>query len=521
MKVIFRDPETGKEIEKVLVYEIDDEGENLVEELTARAAFERLKELNCTLDTDLYELRMTAGYAAIGKSEQGANFQLFFRKIPDNGGFVVAAGLEQAIDYLQNLRFFGDDIDFLREKVGGFSEEMLRYLRRGFRFDCDIYAVPEGTLVFPNEPLIKVVGPIPASQYIESALLAILNHQSLIATKAARICLAAEGDPVVDFGLRRAHGLNAALWGARSCFIGGCVGTSNVKAAKKFGIPAVGTHAHSWVESCEDEEEAFENFARLFPQNCILLVDTYNTIEGVKKAVKVAKEYILPSGHKLLGIRLDSGDLAYLSKEARKILDEAGLREAKIVASNEIDEWIIADLKKQGAKIDLWGVGTRMITSYSTPALGGVYKLTAVDIGEEKMAPRIKISSNYEKITNPGLQRIVRFFGAEGKMLGDLLICEDEEIPRDKTVKAHHPLFPHIFKTYQPPYETRELLTPIFKKGKLVYQPPSLKEIQERTLESLDSLDESCKRFVNPHEYKVSLSEKLFALKLNLLLKHQ
>ena len=471
---------------------------------------------NLTLLTDLYELTMVGGYLVTGKKDQWANFDYFFRKVPDEGGFCIAAGLDQVIEYIENIGFTEDDIAYL-ETMDIFPADVLEYLRK-LRFTGDLYAVPEGTIVFPNEPIIRVTAPLPEAQLIESALLNIMNFQTLIATKSARICIAAEGDPVVEFGLRRAHGPDAALGAARASFIGGAMGTSNTWAGKILGIPARGTIAHSWIESFPSELEAFRAYAKVYPKSCLLLVDTYNTLRsGVPNAIKVGRELRDNGKGQLIGIRLDSGDLAYLSKESRRMLDENGFEETKIIASSDLDEWLIESLKKQEAKIDIWGVGTRLVTSYSCPALGGVYKLTATT-EDGKMAPKIKRSDNPEKITNPGVKKLVRYRDEAGMMRGDVLFLEDEIADPDKPTRAFHPVFPHIYKTYPSDFEREELFVPVLINGKRVYDTPPLAEIQENTRRNLDRLGSEFKRFHNPHVYHVSLSEKLFRVKQELLM---
>ena len=471
---------------------------------------------NLTLLTDLYELTMVGGYFVTGKKDQWANFDYFFRKVPDEGGFCIAAGLEQVIEYIENIGFTEDDTAYL-ETLDIFPADVLEYLRK-LRFTGDIYAVPEGTIIFPNEPIIRVAAPLPEAQLIESALLNIMNFQTLIATKSARICFAAEGNPVVEFGLRRAHGPDAALGAARASFIGGAMGTSNTWAGKILGIPARGTIAHSWIESFPSELEAFRAYAKVYPKSCLLLVDTYNTLRsGVPNAIKVGRELRDNGKGQLIGIRLDSGDLAYLSKQSRRMLDENGFEQTKILASSDLDEWLIESLKKQEAKIDIWGVGTRLVTSYSCPALGGVYKLTAIT-EDGKMAPKIKRSDNPEKITNPGVKKLVRYYDEAGMMLGDVLFLEDEIPDSNKPIRAFHPVFPHIYKAYPSDFEREELFIPVFINGKRVYDTPPLTEIQENTKRNLDHLGSEFKRFHNPHVYHVSLSEKLFRVKQELLM---
>ncbi|MBW1972882.1 MAG: nicotinate phosphoribosyltransferase [Deltaproteobacteria bacterium] len=517
MKLRFRNPKTGEMMDNLEVV-VEDKERRFIDMISSDKLFDMLKHLNHTLDTDFYEIRMAAGFWAINKGSQKAVFDLYYRKNPFGGGFAICAGLEQVVEYLMNLKFYHDDIEYLRE-LGEFSEPQLRFLQKEFRFTGDLYAIPEGTIVFPNIPILKVIADLPQAQFIETALLSIIGHQTLIATKAARINIAAKGDPVVDFGLRRAHGIEAGLYGARATYIGGCIGTSNTKAAKKFDIPAIGTHAHSWVESHRTELEAFKNFAKLYPKNCVLLVDTYDTLKsGVPNAIMVAKE-MERVGERLLAIRLDSGDLAYYSKNARILLDKAGLNYVKISASNDLDEYLIQDLKIQGAKIDMWGVGTKMITAYQQPALGQVYKLMAVDEDGLKLRPKIKISDDMEKVTNPGNKRVIRFYNRQGYMIGDVFFLEEEDIPKGK-FRVYHPNLKQLNRELDARFGYEELLVPIIKKGKVVYDFPSLHAIRERTKEQLSRLEDEHKRLPNPHIYKVSLSEKLFDLKHELIMKH-
>jgi nicotinate phosphoribosyltransferase len=471
---------------------------------------------NLTLLTDLYELTMVGGYFVTGKKDQWANFDYFFRNIPDEGGFCIAAGLEQVIDFIENIEITKDDIAYL-ETLGIFPPDVLEYIRT-LKFTGNLSAVPEGTLIFPNEPIIRVTAPLPEAQFIESALLNIMNFQTLIATKSARICIAAEGNPVIEFGLRRAHGPDAALGAARASYIGGAVGTSNTLAGRMLGIPVRGTIAHSWIESFPSELDAFRNYAKVYPKGCLLLVDTYNTLRsGVPNAITVGRELTEGGQGQLVGIRLDSGDLAYLSKHSRRILDENGFAETKIIASSDLDEWLIESLKKQDSRIDIWGVGTRLVTSYSSPALGGVYKLTAIT-ENGKMAPKIKRSDNPEKITNPGLKKLVRYYDESGMMRGDVILLEDEVFDPQKPARVFHPVFPHIYKTYPSHFEREELFVPVFIKGERVYDPPPLMEVQEHTKRNLDRLGSEFKRLQNPHVYHVSLSEKLFRVKQELLM---
>jgi nicotinate phosphoribosyltransferase len=516
MKTLFRDPESGRLLEEVEV--IDAASGREVGTFHGSAALEALKSGNHTLDTDLYEITMTAGYLVSGKADQKACFDLYFRENPDGGGFCVFAGLQSVIDYVKKLKIYPDDLEYLAS-LGLFPKDALERLGEGIKFTGDIWAVPEGTVVFPNEPLIRVVGPIPEAQILETTMLAMVGHQTLIATKAARLLIATRGAPVVDFGTRRAHGVDAALYGARAAYIGGCEGTSNVKAGKLFGIPVRGTHAHSWVESFDYEIDSFRVFSKAFPENCVLLVDTYDVVEGVRQAIKVAEE-MRASGKKLRGIRIDSGDLAYYSKTARHLLDEAGFPEVKIFASSDLDEWIIESLREQGARIDVWAVGTKLMTSFQTPALGVVYKLMAADRGDGILRPKIKISENPEKVTNPGVKKIIRFYNSKGHMLGDLLADVEEPVPSGSPVTAHHPMYEYMKKTYWPPYEAREIMVPIFKDGKQVYESPLLEKIRKHAAEELRSLEDETKRFSNPHIYKVSLSDKLHQTKKTLLTWH-
>jgi nicotinate phosphoribosyltransferase len=471
---------------------------------------------NLTLLTDLYELTMVGGYLMNGKENQKANFDYFFRKIPDEGGYCIAAGLEQLIDYIKNLRFKAEDLAYL-ENLEIFPDKVLKYLEK-FHFSGDLLAVPEGTVVFPYEPIIRVTAPLPEAQFIESALLNIMNFQTLIATKAARVCTAAEGDPVIEFGLRRAHGADAAIGAARASFIGGAQGTSNVMAGKLFDIPVRGTLAHSWVESFSSEFDAFQAYCQVYPQGCVLLVDTYDTLKsGIPNAIKIGKTLRGSGKGDLRGVRLDSGDLAYLSKEARKMLDREGFEGTKIFASSDLDEWIIESIKKQGGKIDSWGVGTKLVTAFSTPALGGVYKLTAIQ-ENGWMEPKIKLSDNPEKVTNPGLKKVIRFFDDSGMMRGDVMFLEDEKL-ESKPLRVYHPTIPHVSKMYSSKSTREELLVPIFKEGRLIYNKPSLRRIQEHCRQNLGHLASEFKRFKNPHIYHISLSKQLMKTKRDLLRK--
>ncbi len=469
--------------------------------------------------TDLYQLTMAYGYWKTGVSGKKAVFNLFFRQNPFRGGFTIAAGLEYAIDYLENFKFDASDIEYLASLKGNdgktlFEKEFLKFLM-DLRLCCDIDAIPEGTVVFPLEPLIRVQGPIIQCQLLETVLLNIVNFQTLIATKAARVCQAAGGEPVLEFGLRRAQGMDGALAATRAAYIGGCSATSNVLAGKIFGIPVKGTHAHSWVMSFDDEPEAFKAYAKAMPNNCIFLVDTYDTLEGVRKAVEAGK-WLRENGHELMGIRLDSGDLAYLSIESRKILDEAGFENAKIVASNDLDENIIASLKDQGAKIGIWGVGTKLITAYDQPALGGVYKLTAVSEQNQEWKYKVKLSEQAIKVSNPGIQQVRRFV-RQGEAVADVIYDINTNInggcllvdPLDMTRQKH----------IGPDLAGKDLLAPVFKQGKRAYPDLTLEDIRANVQKSLEQFHAGIKRFVNPHRYPVGLEKSLYALKTELIFK--
>lgn len=473
---------------------------------------------NLTLLTDLYELTMMQGYYEKGQNEN-VIFDVFFRQNPCNNGYSVCAGLDQVIDYIKNLHFTYDDVDYLRG-LGIFKEDFLHYLS-GFHFSGDIYAIPEGTVVFPKEPLLKVVAPIMEAQLVETAILNIINHQSLIATKTSRIVFAANGDGIMEFGLRRAQGPDAGLYGARAAMIGGCIGTSNVLAGQMFDVPVMGTHAHSWIMSFPDEYTAFKTYAEMYPDNCTLLVDTYDTLKsGVPNAIRVFQEF-KDAGKPLIkyGIRLDSGDLAYLSKESRKMLDEAGFPEATICASNDLDEFLLHDLKMQGAAIDSWGVGTNLITSKDCPSFGGVYKLAAIQNEEGEFVPKIKISENTEKITNPGNKTIYRIYEkASGKIKADLICFADEVIDPKQDLLLFDPMDTwKKTKLAGGTYTVREILLPIFKNGECLYKSPTLKEIAAYCREEKDTLWDETKRLFYPHRVYVDLSQKLYAVKQSLL----
>ena len=473
---------------------------------------------NFTLLTDFYELTMMQGYFE-SESNETVVFDLYFRENPDKSGYSIAAGLEQVIEYIKDLHFSYEDISYLRT-LGIFTPEFLKYLS-GFHFSGDLYAIPEGTVVFPRVPLIKVVAPIMEAQLIESALLNIINHQCLIATKASRVVYAAGGDGVMEFGLRRAQGTSAGIYGSRAAMIGGCVGTSNVLAGKLFDVTVLGTHAHSWVMSFKDEYSAFKQYAKLYPHNCILLVDTYDTLKtGVPNAIKVFKEMIEEGVElKRFGIRLDSGDLAYLSKQARKMLDDAGLHDAIISASNDLDETIIHDLKNQGAAIDTWGVGTSMITSKDCPAFGGVYKLAAIKDKDGSYVPKVKLSDNIDKISNPGNKTVYRIYEKDsGKIKADLICFHDEVYDTSKDLFLFDPKATWK-KTLLPggSYEMKELLVPVFINGECVYESPSVMEIAKHCEREKDTLWEETKRLFFPHQVYVDLSQSLYDKKRELL----
>ena len=470
--------------------------------------------LNLTMLTDFYELTMADGYFETGMAEDIAYFDMFFRKVPDGGGFAIMAGLEQTIDYLKNLKFTEEDIEYLRSK-NMFCEEFLEYLRN-FEFKCDVWAVPEGTPIFPHEPIVTVRGPVMQAQFIETMVLLTINHQSLIATKANRIVRAAKGRPVMEFGTRRAHGAEAAIFGARAAYIGGCAGTACTIADRDYGIKALGTMAHSWVQMFPDEYTAFKKYAEIYPQNCTLLVDTYNVLKsGVPAAIKVFKEMKPES----MGIRIDSGDVTYLTKKARKMLDDAGLQDCKIVVSNSLDEYIIRDVILEGACIDSFGVGERLITAKSEPVYGGVYKLAALETNGE-LIPKIKISENVEKITNPGFKGLFRLYDkTTGKARGDIITVAGETIPEQDEYVIFDPNAVWK-KTRVTNYTVRNLQVPIFKEGRCVYESPSIEEIREYCKEQIDTLWDETLRFENPQTYYVDLSQKLWDMKNRLLEEH-
>ncbi len=476
-----------------------------------------MSQRNLTLLTDLYELTMMQGYFKEKDANETVIFDAFYRSNPNNGGYAICAGLEQVIEYIRNLHFDEEDIDYLRT-TGLFGEDFLDYLRN-FHFSGDIYAIPEGTVIFPREPLVKVIAPIMEAQLVETALLNIINHQSLIATKAARVVYAAKGDGVMEFGLRRAQGPDAGIYGARAAMIAGCIGTSNVLCGKMFDVPVKGTHAHSWIMSFPDELTAFRTYAKLYPTACILLVDTYDTLNsGIPNAIKVFTE-MREAGIPLTfyGIRLDSGDLAYLSKKAKKMLDDAGFPDAVISASNDLDETLITSLKLQGATINSWGVGTNLITSKDCPSFGGVYKLAAIQNAEGEFIPKIKISENTEKITgNKTIQRI--YDKNTGKIIADLICLVGEEYDTSKSLLLFDPIETWK-KTHLAPgsYTMRELMIPVFKNGECVYESPKVMDIQKYCKGELATLWEESLRLEFPHRVHVDLSNELWHMKNQLL----
>lgn len=474
--------------------------------------------MNISLLTDFYELTMMQGYFK-SQNHEVVVFDMFYRTNPSDGGYAVCAGLDQVIDYIKNLHFDEADIAYLASQ-NIFDQDFLDYLKT-FRFSGDIYAIPEGTVVFPREPLLKVIAPIMEAQLVETAILTILNHQCLIATKAARVVYAAQGDGIMEFGLRRAQGPDAGVYGARAAMIGGCIGTSNVLAGQLFDVPIKGTHAHSWIMSFPDEYTAFKTYADLYPNACCLLVDTYDTLKsGVPNAIRVFRE-MRDAGIELknYGIRLDSGDLAYISKRARKMLDEAGFTDAFISASSDLDEYLIDSLKTQGCKITSWGVGTNLITSRDCPAFGGVYKLAAVQNPDGTFLPKIKLSENTEKITNPGNKTVFRIYENEtGKIKADLIALADETFDETKDMVIFDPLATwKRTKIKGGTYTMRELMTPVFKNGECVYTSPSVMEMRDLCFKELDTLWDETRRLVNPQEVYVDLSDKLYDIKKKLL----
>ena len=470
--------------------------------------------MNLTLLTDFYELTMANGYFEAGMKDDIAYFDCFFRNVPDDGGFAIFAGLNEIIEYMEDLKFTEEDIEFLRRK-GGMSEEFLDYLK-DFKFECDVWAIPEGTPIYPGEPILTVRGPVMQAQFVETMILLVVNHESLIATKANRIVRAAQGRAIMEFGSRRAHGASAAIYGARAAYIGGCIGTACTVCERDMGIKALGTMAHSWVQMFPDEYTAFKKYAEIYPENCVLLVDTYNVLKsGVPAAIKVFKE-MKPEK---MGIRIDSGDVSYLTKKARKMLDEAGLQDCTIAVSNSLDEHIIRDVIAEGACIDSFGVGERLITAKSSPVFGGVYKLCALEKDGE-LIPKMKISENVGKITNPGFKTLYRLFDLDtDRAIADLITLDDEPEPTGEDMEIFDPQNIWKHKTVSN-YYAKNLRVPIFDKGKLIYNKPSIEEIRTYCLKQIDSLWEEIKHFENPQTYYVDLSEKLWEMKQELLNAH-
>lgn len=471
--------------------------------------------------TDLYELTMACGYWKSGIHQRRAAFHLLFRENPFGGGFTLACGLQTAVEYLQRFRFDQADLAYLGTVKGGdgrpiFAPEFLDFLRE-LHFTCDVDAVPEGTVVFPHEPLVRITGPLIEAQIVETALLNLINFQTLIATKAARVVMAAAGEPVLEFGLRRAQGIDGGVSASRAAYVGGCVGTSNVLAGRLWGIPVKGTHAHSWVMCFDDEPQAFEAYARAMPNNCVFLVDTYDTLQGVRNAVDVGRR-LRQKGHEMVGIRLDSGDLAQLSVEARKILDQAGFPNAAIVASNDLDEHLITSLKEQGATIGVWGVGTRIATGFDQPALGGVYKLSAVCSGEGVWRDKVKVSEQTAKTSTPGILQVRRYREGE-QAIGDVIF--DLEHPIRDGCTMVDPVDPTRRETFSESAPFTDLLTPVFRQGKLVVDLPPLEEVRDRAQRQLAEFHPGVKRFVNPHRYPAGLEMGLHQRKTHIILKER
>ncbi len=469
---------------------------------------------------DFYEFTMANGFFNCGFAEKTVYFDMFFRKIPDGGGFAVMAGLEQVIDYIKNLKFTEEDIEYLRGK-NMFCEGFLKYLSE-FKFTCDVWAIPEGTPIFPNEPILTVRGPAIEAQLLETMILLTINHQSLIATKANRIVRAAEGRAVMEFGSRRAQGADAAVAGARAAYLGGCAGTACALSDELYGVPALGTMAHSWIQMFDSEYEAFKVYAENYPDNCTLLIDTYNVLKsGIPNAIRVFDEVLKPNGYRPAGVRIDSGDITYLSKKCRKTLDDAGYGDCKIVASNSLDEYIIRDMLLQGAKIDLFGVGERLITSKSEPVFGGVYKLVAVENENGDIVPKIKISENVAKITTPGFKQVYRLYSRkDSAAIADVITLHDETIDDTRPYKIFDP--EHTWKRKEiTDFYARPLLKPIFQNGECVYDAPALEVSREYCKMEINGLWDEVKRFENPHTYYVDLSEKLWTVKHRMLEDYQ
>lgn len=480
-------------------------------------SFPNLYTQSLSLLTDFYQLTMSYGYWKAGMDTKEAVFHLFFRKRPFQGGFTITAGLEAVISYLSNFHFHPDDLAYLATLNGAdgkklFDPKFFDYLEK-IKFTCDVDAIPEGNVVFPYEPLIRVQGPLIQCQLLESPLLNLINFPSLIATKTARICIAAQGDPVFEFGLRRAQGIDGSLTASRAAYIGGCEGTSNVLAGKMFNIPIRGTHSHSWVMAFDEEKEAFQTYAETLSNHCVFLVDTYNSIEGIKKAIEVGN-WLKEHGKKLLGIRLDSGDLTFLSIKCRSMLDEAGFNDTKILASNELDETLISELKRQGALIDIWGVGTNLVTGGTQPALDGVYKLSALRNPNEEWKYKLKLSEQMIKISNPGILQVKRYSSKNGYVTDAIY---DISMGIDSKSSIIDPLDSTKQRQINKHWLSQDLLVPIFQKGKCVYQSPSLEEIRKNTQRELAHFHTGIKRFINPHEYVVGMEKSLYDLKVKLI----
>ena len=474
---------------------------------------------NLTMLTDFYEFTMANGYLSCGIADTTAYFDMFFRRVPDQGGYAIMAGVEQLVDYLKNLSFTEEDISYLRGK-GCFCEEFLEYLK-DFKFACDVWAIPEGEIIFPGEPIVTVRGPVMQAQFIETMLLLTINHQSLIATKASRMVRAAQGRAVMEFGSRRAQGSDGAILGARAAYIGGVAGTACTISDREYHVPAMGTMAHSWVQMFPSEYEAFKAYAQTYPDACTVLVDTYNVLKsGVPNAIRVAHEVLEPMGYRMKGIRIDSGDITYLSRQARQMLDEAGLQDCKIVISNSLDEFLVRDLLMQGACIDSFGIGERLITSRSEPVFGGVYKLVAIEDSEGRIIPKIKISENVEKITNPHFKQVWRLTDrTDGKYRADVLTLRDEVIDDSKPYELFDPMHTWKHRTMTN-FTARPLQVPLFEKGVCVHQPRDIDEIRTYCRDSLDHIWDAVARFENPHPYYVDLSQKLWDIKNDLLQKN-
>lgn len=479
----------------------------------------QLKERNLTMLTDFYEITMANGYLKNGVGNKITQFDMFFRQVPDNGGFAIIAGVEQLADYLDNLKFDEDDLEYIAGR--GFDEEFINYLRN-FKFCCDVWCVPEGTPIFPYEPIVTVKGPAIQAQFIETMVLITINHQSLVATKSNRIVRAAQGRPVMEFGSRRSQGYDGAIYGARAAYIGGCVGTACTISDREFGVKAVGTMAHSWVQLFDSELEAFCAYAREYPDNCALLVDTYNVLKsGIPNAIEAFKREVLPKGFRPKGIRIDSGDITYLTKKARKMLDEAGFEDCAIIASNSLDEYIIRDMLVQGAQISSFGVGERLITASSAPVFGGVYKLCAAENDKGELVPKIKISENVAKVTIPGSKKLWRLYDNEtGKAIADLITLDDEEVDDSQPYELFDRDFTWKRKTVTN-YTARPLFIKLFEKGQCVYDYPDIESIKQYCKDQVDTLWDEVLRFENPHNYYVDLSQKLWDLKDDLLNKYR